>query len=156
MKKAIVLILIAALLFGIVGCSNKQDKSETLSFSGQHEYFFVSNCSVTVGADEDVFEGGELEIIRDDMFTDIVSYSTSFYVLRNGEKRVVLSGSVVNESGDPLSINRALGKVSGNSIFIGHKVNNVEELIENLWFELKTIDTVGKENVYQIQLILSK
>ena len=37
---------------------------------------------------------------------------------------------------------------------LGNEVNRVDDLKDNLWFELKTTDLNGTENVYQIQLTI--
>lgn len=154
MKKCMVFLLAMVCVLSLLACSqDKQEQAVTYSFYGQHTYFEVLNCSVTLGGEKDVFDGGELEILQADEFKDVTDYTTSFYILRDGEKRTILSGSVVDRTGESVSINRDLGMVSGTSIFIGNKVKNAEELQENLWFELKTVDAAGVENTYQIELI---
>ncbi len=44
-----------------------------------------------------------------------------------------------------------LGSISWEGFLIGNKVKNGDDLKRDLWFELKTTDMNGEENVYQIQ-----
>ena len=39
---------------------------------------------------------------------------------------------------------------------ISESVEKIDDIEENLWFELKTTDLNGEEEVYQIQLTLSE
>ena len=155
MKKCMVFLLAAVCALSLLACSQeKQEETVTYSFYGKHDYFEVLNCSVTLSEAQDVFDGGELEILQGDVFKDVTEYTTSFYILREGEQRILLSGRVVDMTGDPVSVNGDLGMISGESIFIGNKVKDAEELKENLWFELKTVDLDGEEKTYQIELVL--
>lgn len=70
-------------------------------------------------------------------------------------KRIILSNSVIDQTGGTVNVDGDLGKASGKGIIIGGKVKSIEELKENLWFELITTDLGGTETVYQIQLTLT-
>jgi hypothetical protein len=50
----------------------------------------ISNGSIVLNDTEEVFEGGDLETVQSDLFADVVSFSTTFYTMRNGEKHPVL------------------------------------------------------------------
>jgi hypothetical protein len=104
---------------------------------------------------EEVFDGGDLQITQFGVFEAVTSYSTTFYTLTDGEQRTILSNSVIDQTGGPVNVDGDLGKASGKGIIIGSKVKSIEEWKENLWFELKTTDLNGAENVYQIQLTLT-
>ena len=156
MKKLIALLLVLTCMLGLAGCSNaKQAKVSTYSFRGEHEYFTISNGSIVLSDTEEVFDGGDLEITQSGVFDEVVSYSTTFYSLTNGERRTILSNSVIDQTGGTISVDGDLGKASGKGIIIGNKVESIDELRETLWFELKTTDLNGKENVYQLQLTLT-
>ena len=46
--------------------------------------------------------------------------------------------------------------MSGEDIIIGSKVENANELANNLYFELNTTDLNGNQNTYQIQLTITE
>lgn len=122
-----------------------------LTKENEEVYFVISNGSIVLNDTEEVFEGGDLETVQSDLFADVVSFSTTFYTMRNGEKHIILSNSVIDQTGGTANINGSLGKATGTEI-IGREVED----IDNLWFELATTDLNGEENVYQIQLTLTK
>lgn len=39
---------------------------------------------------------------------------------------------------------------------VGNKIDEIDELKNNLCFELKTVDTNGQENIYQLQLTVTE
>lgn len=139
----------------MVACTGKnQEQTSAYSFHGENEYIAVLNGSIILHSEEEVFNGGKLELIQKDLFENVVSYSATFYTLKNDEQRIIMSNSVINQTGDSICIEGDLGKMSGASVLIGNKIESIEELRENLWFELKIIDLSGKETIYQIQLNL--
>ena len=155
MKKLTALVLAWACLLGLAGCSGgKQEKAATYGFHGAHEYFTVSDGAIVFNAEEEVFEGGDLEIVQPDLFVDVVSYSGTFYTMSNGEKHILLSMSVVDQTGGSVNINGGLGKIAGVDS-ISNKIERIDDLRENLWFELTTTDLSGKENAYQLQLTVT-
>ncbi len=157
MKKLIALVLVMLCVLALAGCNNtQQEQVSTYSFRGEHEYFAISNGSIVLSNKEEVFDGGDLEITQSGVFEEVASYSTTFYTLTNGERGTILSNSVIDQTEGSVSVDSELGSVSGDGIIIGSKVKSVDELRENLWFELKTTDLIGKENVYQIQLTLTE
>ena len=104
---------------------------------------------------EEVFDGGKLSVIKTDLFDEIVSYTTTFYTLEDEAQRTLMSNSVVDFTGGMIHIEGDLGRISGDGFIIGGKVESIDELQENLWFELKTTDLNGEEEAYQIQLTLN-
>lgn len=154
MKKIVTIVLILACVMGLVGCGNIKENT-TYSFHGEHEYFTITHGEIALGGKEEVFNGGVLESYLSDLFENAVSYSTTFYTLKNGEKHVILSNSVVDQTGTPIKVNVSLGTISGSNI-ITDAVEKIDDLGENLWFELKINDSNGEENAYQLQLIFSE
>lgn len=155
-KKLIALVLALVCTAGLAGCSNKQEEVITYSFRGDHEYFVISNGMITLSDTEEIFDGGDLEITQSGVFDETISYATTFYTLINGKQRIILSNSVIDQTGGSVNVDGDLGSISGQGIFIGNKFEIIDELKEHLWFELKTTDSNGKENVYQIQLALTE
>ena len=154
MKKLFVLVLALVCVVGAAGCiSPTSDTDENgisvYSFTGNHELFEIPNGVIALTDDKDVFDGGDLKILRSESFSDIASYSTKFYTIKNGEKRVILSNGVEDMSGGTVVVEGDLGRISGDGVLD-------YDLEENIWFELITISLDGKENAYQIQLTLEE
>lgn len=63
---------------------------------------------------------------------------------------------MIDQTGSAVDVNGELGSVSGEDVILENKNSNIDELKENLWFELKTTALNGEENVYQIQLIVTE
>lgn len=157
MKKRIVFVLVLVCTLVFAGCNNtKQEQVSTYSFHGEHEYFTISNGSIILSDTEEVFDGGDLEVTQSGLFEEVASYSTTFYTFTNGERKTISSHTVIDQTGSSANLNGDIGKISGKNCVIGRMVKNIEEWKENLWFELKTTDFNGEENVYQIQLTLTE
>ena len=156
MKKPIAMFLILVCVLAMVGCNNtKQPETTMYSFRGEHDYFAISNGTIVFSDTDEMFDGGDLHITQSEVFNEIASYSTTFYTIIDGERRTILSNSVIDQTGSAINVEGDLGKSSGKGVIIGSKVENIDELKDNLWFELETTDLDGKENMYQIQLTFS-
>lgn len=161
MKKVILLLTVAILCFCLlVGCSrNNEDVQEKLtvySFCGDAEQFTIVNGVIVISADEEVFYGGDLKVTDDEYFSDVTSYSVKFYTMTNGETRTIMHNSVVDQTGSTINVAGDLGKMSGEDIIIGSKVENANELNNDLYFELCTTDLSGEQDTYQVQLTLTE
>lgn len=153
MIKTKALILMAILMLALTGCGKaEQERSIMYSFSGENEQLAVSNGSIVLNGTEETFTGGDLKV-TDDLFANITSYSTTFYTMSGSEKDVIFSNSVVDMTGGTANISGDLGQVSGGSII---KIDDASDLKNILYFELTTKDKDGKENVYQLQLSITK
>ena len=95
-------------------------------------------------------------VIQGRITKEFLSYLTESRKPEDGERRTILSNSTVDMTGGTLNVNGDLGRASGNGILIGNKIKAAEELGQFLWFELITTDLSGKENTYQLPLILNK
>ena len=151
-EKLIELFLALVCVLALAGC---QERVSTCSFRGEHEYFTISNGLITLEDKEMVFDGGNIEITQSGFFDEVVSYTSTFYMLTNGEQKVILSNTVISQTGDATSIDNDLGSISGEGI-LGNEVKSIDNLKDNIWFEFKTTDLNGKENIYQIQLVVTK
>lgn len=157
MKKLIVLVWALVCVLLLVAChKTEQEQVATYYFRGEHECFAISNGSIVLSDTEDVFDGGKLSVIKTDLFDEIASYTTTFYTLKDEAQRTLMSNIVVDYTGGAIHIEGDLGRISGDGFIIGGTVESIDELRENLWFELKTTDLNGEEEVYQIQLTLSE
>lgn len=160
MKKIISIVISCLLLNALVGCAGSAEDAESgamvYSMSGSNDLFEISNGVIILDEEEAVFAGGDLKILQEDLFADVTSYTCSFYVITNGEKRPILSNSTVDMTGATLDVNGDLGRASSNGILIGNKIKEAEELEQLLWFELITTNLSGKESTYQLPLVLKK
>ncbi|MEE1321227.1 MAG: hypothetical protein UHM85_06825 [Acutalibacteraceae bacterium] len=158
MKKAVALILALICVFMLVGCSAEKtdNKVEVYTLSGENDFFSVTNGTVVLNGDEEMFSGGELKVLRQKPFPDTASFSTRFYIVKDGEKRTVLSGSVNDMTGGTVSISGDLGKISGENVITEGKNLSTEDFVNNLYFELRVRDSEGYEKTYEISMDVEK
>jgi hypothetical protein len=74
------------------------------------------------------------------------------YLQSDDKDRILLCNCVEDLTGATINISDEIGKVSGDLI----KEADLDELQNNLFFELKTKNLNGEENEYHVQLILTK
>ena len=160
MKRIISIAISCLLIASLVGCAGSAEDAESgsvvYSMSGSNDLFEITNGVIVLGEEEEVFDGGDLKILQEDLFSDVTAYTCSYYTITNGERRTILSNSTVDMTGGALSVNGDLGRASGNGILIGNKIKSAEDLENVIWFELITTDLSGKENTYQLPLVLNK
>ena len=160
MKRIISIAISCLLIATLVGCAGSAEDAESgsvvYSMSGSNDLFEISNGVIILGEEEEVFDGGDLKIIQEDLFSDVTAYTCSYYTITNGERRTILSNSTVDMTGGTLNVNGDLGRASGNGILIGNKIKSAEDLQDVIWFELITTDLSGKESTYQLPLVLNK
>ena len=150
-------------MLGLVGCARVNEENEvaestgsanqrriaSYSFSGENEFIKIGNGSIVFGETNELFNGGNLEILQPNLFVDVSSYSTTFYtLLNNRERNDFHSTNVTGVRNGADSINNDLGSSSSN----GFMVINLEQ---GLWFELKTTDVNGTENIYLLELTVT-
>jgi len=74
----------------------------------------------------------------------------------NGEKRIIMYNSAVDQTGGSINVTGNLGRIDGKDILIGNKAENVSDLTDNLYFELITTNLSGEQNTFELQLTASK
>ena len=148
--KAIVMVTFCFCLLS--GCGEKSEQFLVYSFSGENELFSISNGVIVITDKNEIFYGGNLEE-KQGKLSDIVAYTTSFYILSDDKDRILLSNSVEDMTGGMISIANEMGKVSGDNII---KETEIRELQNNLFFELRTTNLNGEKNEYQSQLTLTE
>ena len=155
MRKIMTAVLAVVLMTAILsGCNQtaekKQDSSvQVYSISGENEYFSLSNGVIVLNTEEEVLYGGVLEE-KDPALSDIKAFSTTFYVMEGEEKHTLLSNSVVDQTGGAIGVSGVTGKISGANILHGAEA---KDWMNHLYFELKTTDLSGQENVFTLQLV---
>ena len=160
MKRIIYIAISCLLIAALVGCGGAIEDAESgdvvYSMSGSNDLLEISNGVIVLGEEEEVFDGGDLKVLQEDLFADVTAYTCSYYTITNGERRIILSNSTVDITGETLNVNGDLGRASGNGILIGNKIKSAEDLEDVICFELITTDLSGKENTYQLPLVLNK
>ena len=117
MKKLFVLVLALVFVVSTAGCisptsDTNENEISVYSFTGNHEQFEIPNGVIIITDNMEVFDGGDLKILRYESFSDIASYYTKFYTIKNGEKRVILSNGVEDMTGSTLDVEGDLGRIS--------------------------------------------
>ena len=152
--KRIISTLIATLFCCILftGCGNPPTKEQAqsfavYSFSGENEQFKISNGVVVLTSTKEILYGGNLKI-NQEKFTDITAYSMEFYLLSDGKKEILLSNAATDKTGSTIDIYGEIGKISRDVI------SNItaDHLENNLYFELKTTNSKGEKNKYQLKM----
>lgn len=152
MKKIMkVMLSLLACTVLLAGCStfsesNEEQSLKVYSFSGENEYISVSNGAIILDGKNEICYGGDLKVMSND-FADITTYLATIYI-DGSEKEILLSNSVDDQTGGTIDVSGNIGKISGDIIRDG----DADKLTDNLWFELKTTNLSGDENIYQVQL----
>ena len=122
--------LACSVLFSGCGAKPAEEQVAVYSFSGENEVFSISNGVIVLAPTEEVFYGGNLE----GELPGVVSYSMTFYISSGNDDKTLLSNKVT----DIL------------------KEAELDELQNNLYFELKTTNLEGEENTYSLQLTVTE
>ncbi len=156
MIKTKVFVYMAILTLALSGCGKEEpDQLTVYSFSGENEQLTVSNGVIVLNGTEEIFFGGDLKVTGD-LPADITSYSTTFYTMSGSERDVIFSNSTVDMTGGMVNVSGDLGQISGDSIIRRIKIEDVNDLENVLYFELTTKNKNGEENVYPLQMSLTK
>ncbi len=148
---------VIGIFVGVLGCcvllsgcggGSAEEPVVVYSFCGENEVFSISNGVIVLSSEEEIFYGGNLE----GELSDVAGYSMMFYIQDDGDERVLLSNSVTDMTGGTVSIAGDMGKRSGDII----TEEEMDELENNFYFELRTTDLDGGESVYQLQLTLTE
>ncbi len=121
------------------------------SFCGENELFSISNGVIVLNSPEEIFYGGDFEA-KQDKLSDIVAFTSTFYIKSGNEETVLSSNSVEDMTGGTLDVPLQLGNVSGDIL----PEAKTDELENNFYFELKTTNINGEENEYNLQLSLTE
>ena len=157
MNKILASVMALVCALSLSACGNgKQEQTATYRFRGENEFFAISNGSIVLSDTKEVFDGGNLHITQAGIFDQVTSYSATFYTKKDGVQKTLMSNSVVDRTGGAIHIEEDLGRITGDGFIIGSKVTSVDELKENLWFELKTTNLDGKETSYHLRLTLTE
>lgn len=155
MRKTLTVVLAVLLITAMLsGCNQeagkKQESSvQVYSISGENEYFSLSNGVIVLNTEEEVIYGGVLKE-KDPALSDVKDFTTTFYVMDGEARHELLTISVVDQTGGSAHVAGDTGKISGANILHGAETI---DWMNHLYFELKTTDLSGQENVYTLQLV---
>ena len=114
------------------------------SFSGEAEEFVLSEGVVVFDGNNEIYYGGNIKS-KEGKLDDITAYTMTLYISTDGEKNVLLSNSVVDETGGTISIDGEVGRISGDIWLKDHF-----EKDDTLCFELEAIRVGGEKYICQI------
>lgn len=146
----VVVLSVSALLLtgcGVSSESNQEQSLKVYSFSGENDFISVSNGVIVLDAKDEICYGGDLEV-KPDEFADITTYSATIYFNIGNERATLMSNSVEDITGGTIGVSGDIGKITGDIV----RDSDIDKLVDNLWFELKTTDLNGQENTCQLQL----
>lgn len=159
MKKIIALTLVVLCLFALAGCSDvqKDDKVSVFTFYGENEYVSVTNGTVVLNGEEEVFSGGILEVLNEEVFSDAVYWSAEFYIAKGSEKKTVYISAVEDLSDTAqVSISGDLGKIAGGNVITESGNSDTDDLINNLFMIFTVRNAEGEENTYELHMQVEK
>ena len=156
MKKLIALFLSLVFVLALVGCGKAEPSNlRVYSFSGADGQFSVTNGVIVLDDTVRIFNGGNLKV-TEGSFSNIASYTATFYIVENDEKKVILSNSATDTTGSSVSFKGNLGQISGEGALIEAMIKDTSDWENNLYLELTTTDKSGTDNVYQLQMSLTE
>lgn len=124
---------------------------EVYSFYGENDVFRIFNGVIVIAPEEEIFDGGILEIKEDDL--KISSYLVTFYIMSGNDKSVVMSNAIHDMTGGAVNMEGDLGKMSGKDFIVKKTYNGWDE---NLYCEMIITNLSGEQKEYQIPLELRK
>lgn len=149
-------ILLAVLLLS--GCGKGDGKDLAVyTFSGSDGQFAVTNGAVVFSDQMDVLDGGSLTL-QQGAVENVTAYTATFSVNYKGERRTLMSNSVVDQTGGTVKIGEDLGRLEtdGGESYLGWTEDWTECLEENLFFELTLTDKSGEQRTYQIPMEVAR
>ena len=155
MKKLIALVLTLIFVLSLVGCSTAELQTSVYSFSGASEYFTISNGVIVLDDSTEAFYGGNI-CADEDFFAEATSYSVTFYISSDGEKKVILSSKVVDLTGETVDFYGEVGSISGDDVLTQNKIDEIDDLRYNLYCDLSVTNKDGTESVYSVQMSLTE
>lgn len=155
MKRALIFMLVLTFVLSFAGCSTIELQTSVYSFSGANEYFGINNGVIVLDDSTEVFYGGTISA-EEDFFAEATSYSVTFYISLDGEKKVILSSKVVDLTGEAVVFSGEIGSISGDDVLTQNKIDEIDDLRYNLYCDLSVTNKDGTESVYSVQMTLTE
>ncbi|MBQ2753037.1 MAG: hypothetical protein IJF29_02840 [Firmicutes bacterium] len=150
MKRNTVILFLAVICSSMFTACAKNDvttENENLtvySFCGETEEFVLSEGVIVFDGNEEIYYGGNIKS-KEGQLDDITAYTMTLYISTDGEKNVLLSNSVVDETGGTINIDGEVGRISGDIWLKEHF-----EKDDTLCFELEATRIGGEKYICQI------
>lgn len=153
MKRCKKVVVILTLIFVVIlaGCSKDENEVTVYSFSGDNGYIQINNGVIVISENETVFSGGNINLLGFDN-SNIASCSMTFYVMSGNEKKIVLSNSIEDFTGESIDRLDTLGKISGDDVLTFIASEDNVNWRENLYFEFTGKNVEGSEFVENVHL----
>ena len=155
MKKSLILLIILIFAISPAGCSTAEPQTSVYSFSGANEYFGINNGVIDLDDSTEAFYGGNISA-DEDFFAEATSYSVTFYISSDGEKKVLLSSKVIDLTGETVDFSGEVGSISGDDVLTQNKIDEIDDLRYNLYCDLSVTNKDGTESVYSVQMSLTE
>ena len=153
MKKSLIFILIISCVMLLSACAKAETENNiVLSFCGKNETLELNNGVIVLSDSREAFSGGNFEVVNPEIFSNISSYSITFYTTYGDKKSVIISDGILDKTENVVEVGGGLGQAAAEDVLLDYSIKNVRDLKDNLWFELKTMDVDGNENTHQLQL----
>ncbi len=147
-RKMVILILTVICSYMFTACTNNDVMTEknltVYSFSGETEEFILSEGVIVFDGNEETYYGGNIKS-KEGQLDDITAYTMTLYISTDGEKNILLSNSVVDETGGTISIDGEVGRISGDIWLKDHI-----EKDDTLCFELEATRLDGEKYICQM------
>ncbi len=156
-QKSMMRIFALTLVFLLTACTKTApEQAMVYSFSGEKEQLSIRNGRIVVSDTSQTFYGGNLTL-HTDHFSAVSSYTTTFYTISGTEKRIILSNSVADVSGQSITIHEDLGQISGaDAVLPGAHADQMAHLKDHLYFELIAIGADGEETACQLRVSVTE
>lgn len=155
MKKSLIFLLLLTFAISLVGCPTTEQQTSVYSFSGANEYFGINNGVIVLDDSTEAFYGGTISA-DEDFLAEATSYSATFYISSDGEKKVILSSKVVDLTGESVDFSGEIGSISGDDVLTQNKIDEIDDLRYNLYCDLSVTYKDGTESVYSVQMNLTE
>ena len=156
MKRCKTVVVILTLIFVVIlaGCSKDENEVAVYSFSGDNDHVQINNGVIVISENETVFSGGNINLLVADN-SNIASCSLTFYVMSGNEKKIVLSNSIEDFTGESIDRLDALGKISGDDMLAFIVSKDDINWKENLYFEFTGKNVDGSDFFENVHLTVN-
>jgi hypothetical protein len=153
MRKKLVIIAFAIVVFLITSCTKQQEEIEIYSFSGENENVTINNGLIIVTDDLEKFIGGDLTFKGEEP-SDVKYSSTKFFFYKDGAENTILNNAQSTESTTKgTHIEQDIGAISSKDLFYG---DDLEQIKNSLNFSVSGNFMNGENFEYNLVLDVKK
>lgn len=153
MKKKLVIIAFAIVVFLITSCTKQQEEIEIYSFSGENETVMINNGLIIVTGDLEKFIGGDLTFKGEEP-SDVKYSATKFFFYKDGAENTILNNSQrIEGTTKGTHIQQDIGSTSSKDLFYG---DDLEQIKKSLNFSVSGLFMNGENFEYNLVLDVKK